>query len=375
MHLLITTGIFPPDIGGPATYVPRIAQGLHERGHTVTVLTLSDHVDRDEGAYPFRVVRLLRSQPRPWRFARTVHTIWRLGQEADALFVNGIALETSLANLALRKPLVLKVVGDLAWERATALGWSAETFEAFQTARHGPTIALLKRLRTWWIRRADRVLVPSQYLARWAMAWGVAQDRITVIYNAVALPDGLAVVPAPLATSLTLVTAGRLVPPKRVDGIIEAVAEMNDVGLVVIGDGPERRRLESRVSELRLEDRVCFTGAREQRETLALMAACDIFVLNSTYEGLPHVVLEAMALGLPVVATDAGGTPELIQHGSSGLLLPTSGRGLTDALAPLLANDTMRRSLSEGAQRTAKTLCFASMLERTERALVTEARP
>src|SRR4029453_3512281 len=200
------------------------------------------------------------------------------------------------------------------------------------------------------------------------MAWGVAQDRITVIYNAVALPDGLAVVPAPLATSLKLVTAGRLVPPQRGEGMIEAGAGMNDdVGRVVIGDGPERRRLESRVSELGLKDRVCFAGAREQRETLALMAACDIFVLNSTYEGLPHVVLEAMALGLPVVATDAGGTPELIQHGSNGLLLPTSGRGLTDALAPLLANKTMRRSLSEGAQRTAKTLCFASMLERTER--------
>jgi glycosyltransferase involved in cell wall biosynthesis len=375
MHLLITTGIFPPDIGGPATYVPQIARGLLERGHTVTVLTLSDHLDQDDGVYPFRVVRLLRAQPKPLRIARTVQTIWRLGQEADALFVNGIALEASLVNLALGKPLILKVVGDLAWERATTRGWSAETFDAFQTARHGLKIALLKRLRAWWTRRADRVLVPSQYLARLAMAWGVSQDRITVIYNAVALPDRIAVVPIPLAAPLKLVTAGRLVPLKRVDGIIEAVAGMNEVGLVVIGDGPERKRLESRVLELGLAGRVCFAGACGQRETLALMATCDIFVLNSTHEGLPHVVLEAMALGLPVVATDVGGTPELIQHGSNGLLIPTGGRGLTDALAPLLANKTMRKTLSEGARRTVETLCFTSMLELTERALVTAAQP
>ena len=373
MHLLITTGIFPPDIGGPATYVPQIARGLAERGHSVTVLTLSDRLDHDDSVYPFGVVRLPRARPKALRIAQTIRRIWRLGREADALFVNGIALEATLANLALGKPLVLKVVGDLAWERATAREWSGETFEAFQTARHGPKIALLKGLRAWWTRRADRVIVPSQYLARWVRGWGISSDRITVIYNAVAPPDGLAVLPAPLETPLKLVTAGRLVQMKRVGGILDAISGMEDVGLIVIGDGPERDRLESRVSKLGLEGRVFFAGALEQRATLALMAACDIFVLNSTYEGLPHVVLEAMALGLPVVATDAGGTPELIQHGCNGLLIPKSGR-LTEALAPLLANKTMRRSFSEGAQRTAETRCFASMLELTERALVTETR-
>ena len=143
----------------------------------------------------------------------------------------------------------------------------------------------------------------------------------------------------------------------------------------MIGDGPERQSLEFRVSELGLEDRVSFAGARGQEETLALMAACDVFVLNSTYEGLPHVVLEAMAVGLPVVATDAGGIPELVQHGSNGLLIPASGRGLTDSLAALLADKAMRESLSEGARRTAETFCFDSTLELTERALVTSARP
>ena len=134
--------------------------------------------------------------------------------------------EATLANLALGKPLVLKVVGDLAWERATARGWSGEAFEAFQMARPGPRLRSSKGCATWWTRRADQIIVPSRYLARWVMAWGVPEDQITVIYNAVAPPNGFAVSPAPLATPVNLVTAGRLVQLKRVGGILEAIAGM-----------------------------------------------------------------------------------------------------------------------------------------------------
>ena len=70
-----------------------------------------------------------------------------------------------------------------------------------------------------------------------------------------------------------------------------------------------------------LSDRVYFAGQRNKEETFALMAACDLFVLNSSYEGFPHVVLEAMCAGLPVVATEVGGTPELVRDGENGLLI------------------------------------------------------
>jgi glycosyltransferase involved in cell wall biosynthesis len=91
-----------------------------------------------------------------------------------------------------------------------------------------------------------------------------------------------------------------------VNGLLEALTEVPELGLVVVGDGPERPRLERRARELGVSDRVYFAGQRSKKEALSLMAACDLFVLNSAYEGLPHVVLEAMALGLPVVATAVG---------------------------------------------------------------------
>jgi glycosyltransferase involved in cell wall biosynthesis len=374
VRILIVTGIFPPDIGGPATYVPQIAEGLAQRGHAVTVVTLSDHLDHEDGVYPFRVIRLPRRAFRPWRMGRTVLVLLRLGRRADVLFVNGLALESVLANFVLRKPLVMKVVGDLAWERATGRGWTADDFETFQRRRYGLRIELLKALRSWWTRRADRVIVPSRYLARWVVGWGVPAEKIVVIYNAVEPVDGVEPLPVPLKTPIKAVTVGRLIPLKRVDGLLEALKELPDLGLVVVGDGPERLRLERRARELGVSDRVYFAGQRSKKEALGLMAACDLFVLNSAYEGLPHVVLEAMALGLPVVATAAGGTPEVVRDGETGVLVPGRYGTLGASLSALARDPALRRRLGRAARQwIGERLSAENMIRLTEETLFTVA--
>jgi len=374
VRILIVTGIFPPDIGGPATYVPQIAEGLAQRGHAVTVVTLSDRLDHEDGGYPFRVIRLPRRAFRPWRMGRTVLVLLRLGRRADVLFVNGLALESVLANFVLRKPLVMKVVGDLAWERATGRGWTADDFETFQRRRYGLRIELLKALRSWWTRRADRVIVPSRYLARWVVGWGVPAEKIVVIYNAVEPVDGVEPLPVPLKTPIKAVTVGRLIPLKRVDGLLEALKELPDLGLVVVGDGPERLRLERRARELGVSDRVYFAGQRSKKEALGLMAACDLFVLNSVHEGLPHVVLEAMALGLPVVATAAGGTPEVVRDGETGVLVPGRYGTLGASLSALARDPALRRRLGRAARQwIGERLSAENMIRLTEETLLTVA--
>jgi glycosyltransferase involved in cell wall biosynthesis len=374
VRILIVTGIFPPDIGGPATYVPQIAEGLAQRGHAVTVVTLSDRLDHEDGGYPFRVIRLPRRAFRPWRMGRTVLVLLRLGRRADVLFVNGLALESVLANFVLRKPLVMKVVGDLAWERATGRGWTADDFETFQRRRYGLRIELLKALRSWWTRRADRVIVPSRYLARWVVGWGVPAEKIVVIYNAVEPVDGVEPLPVLLRTPVKAVTVGRLVPWKQVNGLLEALTEVPELGLVVVGDGPERPRLERRARELGVSDRVYFAGQRSKKEALGLMAACDLFVLNSAYEGLPHVVLEAMALGLPVVATAAGGTPEVVRDGETGLLVPLNGE-LTGTLKRVVNDYHLRQVLSQRARHwVCQNLSAEQMVKQTETVLLDTMR-
>jgi glycosyltransferase involved in cell wall biosynthesis len=409
MNVLIITGIFPPDIGGPATYVPTLGSELVKRGHKITVVTLSDNPEHDDRPYPFRVLRIRRSMFKPWRFMHTAAAILREGRPANVLYVNGLQLEAVVANFFLRKPLVQKIVGDWAWERATNKGWVTDTFEEFQNRRHGLKVELLKALRHFCACRSQAVIVPSRYLARAVANWGVSEKKIAVIYNSVEplslsadqeiavdksphaplFQSGVEILerrkiplckggdrgifskePIPLSTPVKVVTVGRLVPWKRVDHLIEALAGCAEAGLVIVGDGPQRHRLEGIARELRMDDRVYFAGQRTKAETLSLMAACDLFVLNSTYEGFPHVVLEAMSVGLPVVATAVGGTPELVRDGENGLLIaPNANGALSKTLMKLVTSSEGRQRLAAGAQQTMQRFQRSAMIEATEAAL------
>jgi glycosyltransferase involved in cell wall biosynthesis len=369
LKLLVITGIFPPDIGGPATYVPMLAVALATQGYRLTVLTLSDVPAGYGETYPFTVIRIRRKLLKPLRFILTVIALMRHGWRADLLFANGLYLEVVLANFILRKPLAQKWVGDWAWERATNRRWVTANFEEFQRRDCGFRAELLKRLRNMCIRRADAVIVPSRYLATAVAAWGVPSAKISPIYNAVE-----SVVPLstklPLPTKTNLVTAGRLIALKSVDRLIGAVAQIDGIGLVIIGDGPERSQLEQMARRLGIGERVYFAGQRSREETLALMAACDLFVLNSIHEGFPHVVLEAMSVGLPVMATAVGGTPELVRDGENGSLIsPSLSGALAPALLEILSSPVKRQRLVEGAKQTLERFHPTVMIEETEAVL------
>jgi len=374
MKILIVTGIFPPDIGGPATYVPLIAGALAERGHKITVLTTSEPQDlaHDDSRYPFPVVRLNRRLPLWGRTRRLIRLILRHGREADIIYANGMHLETALANKVLRRPLVMKIVGDEAWERATRKGWTKDGFEEFQRKRQPWPAELNKWLRSWATRQADKVIVPSQYLKRFVTRWGVAEEKCIVVYNAVDAPADVKPAVLPLQTPVKLVTVGRLVPWKGVDKIIELLPEIDEAGLVIIGDGPERARLEALTRSLELDDRVYFAGQRSKKETHALMAACDIFVLNSSYEGLPHVIVEAIQLGLPVVATAVGGTPEVVRDGENGLLVqPGESEAVREALRQLVTDISLRQRLRDNTRAALYRFRFETMIKETEQILTT----
>jgi glycosyltransferase involved in cell wall biosynthesis len=366
------SGIFPPDIGGPATYVPQVADELAKRGHRVSVVTLSDRIDHHD-SYPFTVTRLRRAMFKPWRFLVTVAAVLRRGRHAGVIYANGLFLETAIANLFLRKPLVQKVVGDWAWERATSRGWTTDTFDEFQEHRHALKIAVLKALRSFCARRAGIVIVPSRYLANAVARWGVSEQRTTVIYNAAELPPSVCST-IPLPTRFNVVTVGRLVPWKQVDRLIQSLNGCGGTGLVVVGDGPERERLERLALENHVADRIFFAGQRSKEETFGLMTACDVFVLNSTYEGFPHVVLEAMCAGLPVIATAVGGTPELVRDGQNGLLIaPDSNGALSTILKKLASSSSERQRLAAGARQTAQLFQPLEMLDKTETVLSVQA--
>ncbi|HST03232.1 MAG TPA: glycosyltransferase family 4 protein, partial [Chloroflexia bacterium] len=152
---------------------------------------------------------------------------------------------------------------------------------------------------------------------------------------------------------------GRLSPEKGgVDTLIRAVyrlySQRSDVRLLIVGDGPVRVELEKLNTELQARAQescspVVFAGARQ--DIPQLLGAMDVFVLPSLNEALPIVILEAMAVGLPVVATRVGGVPEIVQDGVTGLLVPPGAEdALLDALSRLAHDPFLRVKLAQAGR-------------------------
>lgn len=382
MRVLITSDIFPPDVGGPATYVPRIAEALQQRGHQVTALTYSAvsaySADRD---LVFCVVRIALDPPQWRRILRTLSAILKYGHDADVIYANGLVTESVLANYWLRKPMLAKVVGDLAWERARDKGWIQDDIDLFQTRRYARRVECLRWRRNWTYQHMNRVIVPSGYLREMLVRhWGLVANRVQVIYNsfeeagpsrppAPSARGGAAVLDLP--TRHKIVTVCRLTSWKGVDGLIQVLPELPEAGLVVLGDGPLRGQLESQARELGVAERVRFVGTVPREQVAGYLRACDVFVLNSTYEGLPHVLLEAMAAGLPVIATRVGGSTEIVESGRNGLLVPPRDTAaLRQALSLLLSDPAERAALVRNSQSTLTQFSFQTMVAQTESAIL-----
>ena len=368
MRVLITTDIFPPDVGGPATYVPVIAAELVQRGHVVRVLTYSQVANHNgDATYPFEIERIVLHGSRALRLLRTFSRIAANMRQADVVYVNGLLIETALVNVLLRRPAIAKIVGDIAWERARDKGWISEEFEEFQQRRYGRRIELRRGLRNWAVRQMRGVITPSAYLKRVVIGWGIQAARVRVIYNAFEPTAGDATsITLPLKTRHRLITICRLTAWKGVDGLIEAISTIPDIGLVVVGDGPERSRLESLAQQVGVLDRVYFAGQVPKSQVNAYLRMCDLFVLNSRYEGLPHVILEAMAAGLPVIAAEAGGTSEVVQDGVNGRLVPAlRANELRLAIQRILNDAELRSRFQHNAYETLDRFSPATMKART----------
>jgi glycosyltransferase involved in cell wall biosynthesis len=173
-----------------------------------------------------------------------------------------------------------------------------------------------------------------------------------------------------------VITVARLVTWKRIDELIRLLGAWPDAGLVVVGDGPERERLHELATTLGFDARVWFVGHVDRSAVMSLLSASDVFVLNSTYEGLPHVVIEAMRAGVAVVATDAGGTREVVVPEETGVLVPPDDRqALRDAVAALLTDPVRRRQLAErAASMVAARFNPDAMIDATEAALMEASR-
>ena len=368
------SGIWPPDVGGPASHAPEVAGFLRSRGHEVEVVTTADGKPEPR-EYPVRWVD--RSTPIGIRHARTAALVRKRVALADVLYTTGMFGRSAAGARLARRPYVVKLTADPAYERSRRRGFVSGTLEEFQEGGGGHRSAVLRAARDRELRGAAHVVCPSAYLRRIALGWGLDAERVSVLPNPVPpLPDladrdllrerlGL--------NGATLAFAGRLTRQKALGVALEALARADGVSLVLAGDGDERDELERRAGELGLGDRIRFLGPRSREQVLELLRAADALVLSSAWENFPHTVVEALSVGTPVLATTAGGVGEVVEHERNGLLVePGDPAALADAVRRYFSDDGLRARLREQAApsvaRYAPALVYARLEEILEAA-------
>ena len=320
MNILITVGIFPPDIGGPASFVPKISDFLIENGHSVKIICLSEagNIHTEDN---LDVVRIKRSNNLPIRWIKTIYQIVKNGRRSDLIFVNGLGVESAIANLILKKQLIRKIVGDPVWERAYNKKRITESFDDFQNNKHSFLIEVQKLLRNWSINSAEIVITPSDHLKSFVSGIGYSK-KILKINNGVNITDINRANES--KADINLIIISRLVVQKNINIVIEAMKLLDNknLKLSIIGEGGEFSKLESAIHDLNLQNQVQLLGKIDNNKISQFLLTADIFIQASNYEGLPHSVLEAINYEVPILSTETGGCKDLLNDGERGFIIP-----------------------------------------------------
>ena len=348
MRVLVTVGIFPPDIGGPATFVPKIAKYFQdELNYEIEILTLSDNKNSNIND-DFSVKRIDRNLPIIYRWLKTIFTIYKLGKNKDLIFVNGLGTETTIANIFLNKKIIRKIVGDPVWERAYSKAKISESFDEFQVKNYGFSISLQKKVRSFSIKKSDIVVTPSQHLKNFILNLGF-KNKIEIINNGVFIPEENTNIFTNDQINITIVS--RLVSHKNIEKIIKAISDLNNplIYLNIIGDGPELNQLQKISLESNNKDNIIFHGKLNRDDINHIFLKSDIYIQASNYEGLPHSLLEAMSYGIPVLCTPVGECKEILGNEDRGYILdlPVSKNNIKSKIIEIIGEKNIANKKGE----------------------------
>jgi len=361
-RILITTGIYPPDIGGPATYSKLLFDELPKRGIEVEVLSFGE----------------VRHLPKIIRHSVYFFKVLKRSKGVDIIYAQdpvSVGLPTMLANKFLRKKFLIRIAGDYAWEQGVQRFGVKDDLDTFSLKKgYGFFVKLFKKIQVCVAKQADQVIVPSHYFKTIIVNWGIQPEKINVIYNGIKLSQSREVQPPEIGEKV-LLSVGRLVPWKGFKELIEVMPdilqEIPEVKLMIVGSGPQKEELEKTIVELDLQEKIILMGQLSKKEVLEYMKKSDIFVLNTRYEGFAHLLLEASNTRVPIVTTNIGGNPELIKNNQEGVLIePNDKEGIKNAVVKILQDNTFREKIIQNAYLKSKQFSIQNTLDNLEKLLL-----
>lgn len=377
MRILLVNYEYPPLGGGGGIAMMEIATELARR-HEVHVLTSRTSAQEDVEKHPtlaltiHRVLVFGRSDRATASFlsmAAFLPTGIRRGKRllADKPFdvVNTwFAIPSGIVGGAIarhgRVPHVLTIIGGDIYDPSK---W-------YSPHRFFPAGMAAK----WALRHAEAHVAISTDIARRAHEHFGAPDDIEIIPLGIAEPQFQQVPREALGMSpgrKYIVAVGRLVRRKDYPTLLEAlrILDREDTSLLILGDGPERERIEELARQLGISHRVELRGFVSEEEKYQILANSDVFALASLHEGFGVVYLEAMYCGLPIVAADEGGQVDLLQDGATGKLVPIGdAKAIGDGLSELLADETLAERISDHNRKRIQKFSVSHLADRYEQA-------
>ena len=361
MKITILTQLFPPKwLGGAEIAAYNIAKNLVQNGHEVQVITLSDqsfYQKREEAGFIIHQVPQLKT-----RFLgviifwlKILFLLKKINPEIIHVQSIAIGVPAFLAKKIFKKPYIVYCRGSdvyLPWPRKSLIS----------------SVVL---------RNADSVIALTEDMKRKIQEiWGIKTE---VIPNGIVVErfKGLSKEDGRLKFGFEkeekiIIFVGTLKKVKGIKYLIEAmniVVENNpEAKLILIGDGEEKEELKKIVQELNLGEKVTFLGRKFNEEIPGYMVASDVFVLPSLSEGFPVTILEAMAAGLPIIATKVGGVPEIIKENDNGFLVePQNSLQIAEKILLLFQNENLRQKISQNNQEKAKNYSWSEVVKNLEK--------
>lgn len=380
--ILIATGIYPPDYRGPATLLEALPGALREKGFEVRILTYSSVPRTKYEREKDGVWRVNRNQNVFFRYAGYFFLMWRLARWADVIYATDTYSVGRFAYLIKKlsgKKYIIRFAGDSAWETAAARGWTGDYIVDFQEKKYDSRTEKLKNRRKKILINADMVIAVSGFIADIAGRIGVDGDKIKVIYNSIDFIKESDVDSESVRNirnhyggggAKIIVTACHLMPWKGVAGIIKILPVLKEkieaISLLVLGEGQELENLQKLSESLGVSENVYFLGKIEHKNIINYFKAADLFILNTNYEALSYTLLEVMKLGTPIVTTNIGGNPEVIEDNKEGLLVAFDDeKQMSGATIRILSDDELAKRLTANSKEKLQKFNWNDMVAQT----------
>jgi len=302
MNILIVTPIFPPQIGGPATYVWELVKRLKKK-HNITIVYFGSKRKKIAKA---TLILISTTKNTLSRQSRLFASVFSHSKHADVVYIQGALIVGLTAMLAAKlrcKKTLLKFVGDEVWETAVNHHKTTLSLEKFYRHPLPVTYQLHNLLQRITLLLSSKIIVPSLFLKQFLTSiHKINPQKIKVIPNAVNTKSINTI-----KQKHQLIFVGRLVPWKNINQVIKAVniaRKINPWKLIIVGSGPEEKNLKQLVQKYNASNWVKFTGKLSRTKTHHHIAQSQKLILYSSYEGMPHVLIEAMLLNTPIIASN-----------------------------------------------------------------------